>query len=403
VSRFFDSLWPAVPVVGVVCAMLTLATLVAVVRGEARQRRHARALQGVRDQLSTLSASSRNGSHATRDLPLALVREASAGLPPVEVDRLRLTMIEAGAAKTSEARVTAARGRGRRAAELELLGWLRAETSIATLRAVLAGEDRELAYVAGQALAAYDSADAYAALIGALASAGLPRSRIATLLETSRYRGSARALGELASDPNVWVRFWVAYLLGRVQNESGVAALEQLTADADPYVRANAVEALGSLGHADAAEALMSDPDWVVRSHAARAVGAAGDADLGPQLAALLTDRVWWVRQNAARALIKLGAHAVPHVLPMLGSNDRFARNKAAEILIADGYVDELIGELASGAESAASRAWTVLAEVAGAGASASVRARLERAGNGSAERLLHDLEQPGSYAGARK
>jgi HEAT repeat protein len=373
----FDSLWPLVLAVGALGASLILATLAAFARRHARERRHAGEVEQLRGRLQELLAAANNGDPAAAlelSAPLPLVREASAALTVAEQEQLRQRLIEAGAALRVEDRAARSRRRWPRAAELELLGWLHSESSIAILADELAGPDRDLAYVAAQALAAYDSADAYVVLTDALVAKRLPRSRIATLLEGARYREVAVALERLATHPDPAVRFWVAYLLGRTGDASRHAALEQLAGDHDPNVRANAVDALGELGCGDAAAALLSDSDWVVRSHAARAAAAADPTDLGPQLAQLLADRFWWVRQNAARALVRLGPTAVAHVLPMLHSDDRFARNKAAEVLVTLGYVDDQVAVVASGSARDLERARTVLIDVARAGASDSVR-----------------------------
>jgi HEAT repeats/HEAT repeat len=397
---FFDSLWPLVPAAGALGASLILATLAAFARRHARERRHAGEVEQLRGRLQELLAAANNGNPAAASelsAPLPLVRDASAALTVAEQEQLRQRLIEAGAALRVEGRAARSRRRWRRAAELELLGWLHSESSIAILANELAGRDRDLAYVAGQALAAYDSADAYGVLTDALAAERLPRSRIATLLEGARYRGAAVALERLASHPDPAVRFWVAYLLGRTGDASRHAALEQLAGDHDPNVRANAVEALGELGCGDMAAALLSDPDWVVRSHAARAAAAADRTDVGPQLAKLLTDRFWWVRQNAARALVRLGPTAVAHVLPMLHSDDRFARNKAAEVLVTLGYVDDEVAMVASGSPGDPDRARTVLIDFAGADASDSVRARLAQVDGDAAGRIRSELDAAGS------
>jgi hypothetical protein len=398
-SRFFESLWPLALAAGCLGAGLILATLAAVACRRIRERRHANEVDQLRGRLRKLLAAANRG-HADvaseLSVPLALVREASAALTVVEQRQLRQALIEAGAALTVQNRIAGTRRRWRRAAELELLGWLHAESSIATLAAELASSDRDLAYIAGQALAAYDSATAYAELTDALAAELLPRSRIATLLERARYRGRAAALQGLASHPDPGVRFWVAYLLGRTEESSLHVALEQLAGDLDPNVRANAVEGLGELGCGDAAVALLSDPDWVVRSHAARAASSGDPSDVAPRLAELLTDRVWWVRENAARALIALGSPAVAHVLPMLHSDDRFARNKAAEVLVKLGYVDDQIAALASGSTGDSERASAVLIDVVGAEASDSVRARLVQLGGEAAEGVRSKLDAAG-------
>ena len=58
--------------------------------------------------------------------------------------------------------------------------------------------------------------------------------------------------------------------------------------------------------------------------------------------ATLLSDGRWWVRTAAKDALRTLGSPAVPALLAVLGSDDGFARNGAAEVLQDLGFIDEL-------------------------------------------------------------
>ncbi len=393
-NRFFESLWPIAVVGAAACVVLIVVTFGAVVRARVRARRHARALARVREQLPALLAADADRTAGVTELPLSLVREASAGLAPAEADQLRRQLIDAGTASSIESRAMHARRRWRRAAQLELLGWMRAESSLGVLEQILAGDDSDLAYVAAQSLAAYDSARAYRILTDALVAGRLPRSRIATLLESARYAGAVEALNQLSSHPDGSVRFWVAYLLGRTADPAARPPLERLAGDDDSNVRANAAEGLGRLGRSAAIGMLLTDPDWVVRSHAATAAGVAALDELAPRLSALLTDRVWWVRQNAARSLVELGRAADPHVVPLLRSHDRFARNKAAEVLVADGFVDQQVATALAESDGEGARATGVLIAVASAEAQASVRSRLERAGDANAVRVLQELER---------
>ena len=393
-NRFFESLWPIAIISAAACVVLILATFVMVLRARVRARRHARGLDRVREQLPALLASGADRTGAVTELPLSLVREASAGLAPAEEDQVRRRLINAGTASSIESRAMHARRRWRRAAQLELLGWMRAETSLGVLERILAGDDSDLAYIAAQSLAAYGSAGAYGVLTDALVAERLSRSRIATLLESARYAGAVEALDELSSHPDGSVRFWVAYLLGRTADPAARAPLERLAGDDDSNVRANAVEGLGRLGHSDAIGTLLADPDWVVRSHAATAAGAAAMDELAPRLCALLTDQVWWVRHNAARSLVELGRAADQYVVPLLRSHDRFARNKAAEVLVADGFVDQQVATALAESDGEAARATGILIAVASAEAQGSVRSRLERAGDANAARLLQELDR---------
>ncbi|MEV4110123.1 fumarate reductase/succinate dehydrogenase flavoprotein subunit [Nonomuraea sp. NPDC049695] len=106
-----------------------------------------------------------------------------------------------------------------------------------------------------------------------------------------------------ATDPSREVRVWTAKGLGLIGKPS--AALAALAADADPLVRAAALEASGATGaplEIQAAHAIH-DADWQVRVGAARCLAAA-DADVAPgPLIGALADANLDVRKAAVLAL----------------------------------------------------------------------------------------------------
>src|SRR5690606_30181615 len=119
-----------------------------------------------------------------------------------------------------------------------------------------------------------------------------------------------------ATDPSREVRVWTARGLGLIGKPS--AALAALAADADPLVRAAALEASGATGaplETQAAQAIR-DPDWQVRVGAARClaaadvdvasgplIGALADANLDVRKAAVLALSRWADRTEVAAAL----------------------------------------------------------------------------------------------------
>ena len=125
--------------------------------------------------------------------------------------------------------------------------------------------------------------------------------------------------------------------------------IERLARDPNEDVRANAAEALASFPGDELLSALLADESWVVRSHAAKAAGASCRTNLAARLSELLEDQSWWVRQNAMIALASFGAAAIPPLLAQLHSSDRFARNKAAEALVRNGYAMEQIERVKEG------------------------------------------------------
>jgi HEAT repeat protein len=177
------------------------------------------------------------------------------------------------------------------------------------------------------------------------------RSRVATELE----RVGAPVLDHVAEaldDDSAHVRFWAASLLC---DHPGLATgrLIELTEDPDPNVRAAAAEALGAGGHAEALQPvlrLLSDEEMFVRAHACRAAGEIGGLAVADEITPHLADRAWWVRSAAKDALRAMGPAVLSTLLPVLGSEDRFARNGAAEVLQDVGVVDRLLVEGAGSA-----------------------------------------------------
>jgi hypothetical protein len=127
--------------------------------------------------------------------------------------------------------------------------------------------------------------------------------------------GSAKpALIETLGHQDGTIRAGAAFALGNIaagdDAPGTVEALTRALSDSSEWVRRNAVEALGALGH-PASETV---------------------AAMGP----LLTDEIEWVRDNAARALAKIGpdaAAAVPALVASLRDENRYIRFSAAVAL----------------------------------------------------------------------
>ncbi|MEV0345578.1 fumarate reductase/succinate dehydrogenase flavoprotein subunit [Nonomuraea sp. NPDC050680] len=106
-----------------------------------------------------------------------------------------------------------------------------------------------------------------------------------------------------ATDPSREVRVWAAKGLGLIGKPS--AALAALAGDADPLVRAAALESSGEVGTPLEAEAVrgLDDQDWQVRVGAARCLAAADPATAMQPLVAALADPNLDVRKAAVLAL----------------------------------------------------------------------------------------------------
>jgi HEAT repeat protein len=403
-EQTFEGLWWLAPVAGLAYLCLLLATVGSLTLRRRRVRASAEELEALGATIREAMAAGEPGDrrHTVESLldRLAEVRVVSRGLSDPQRAVLQATLDEAGAATVVERRLARARTRWRRAELLRTLGWLADERSIPVLEEALRADDPELAFVAGQALSDYGSAPACRGLLDALRAGRPSRAVVATLLESSRYAHWATLVAAVAADPDPEVRSWVAYLLGRSRQPAVAAWLYRLAQDSEPAVRASAAEALAAFPDERILRRLLADADWRVRANAAKAIGeAGGPAALAADLTPLLRDRYWAVRQKATISLKQLGAVSIEPLRPLLDDSDRFARNKAAEILIDVGYAASQIAAL-DGRSAELSNARQFLQRLARAEARATIRAGLDSTDVLIRDRLLEVLEAAGDPAG---
>jgi len=234
-------------------------------------------------------------------------------------------------------------GRWRRVTALQRLERAHHPAAPRLIRRVLKDEDQEIAEAALRTLGDLGDEWAVELLVDALQLGLGPRSRAAAELE-HLAPAPGRRLVPLLRDGNPAVRFWAATLLGPYPGLAE-STLIDLTWDSDPNVRAAAVETLGSRSGAAVGAALLSrldDSEWFVRVHAARAAGHVLGAEAAPSTTRLLADERWWVRTAAKDALRAMGTDAIPALVSVLGHEDGFARNGAAEVFQDIGFVDFL-------------------------------------------------------------
>ncbi|OJF12811.1 succinate dehydrogenase/fumarate reductase flavoprotein subunit [Couchioplanes caeruleus] len=120
-------------------------------------------------------------------------------------------------------------------------------------------------------------------------------------------RDDVSGLAAAAADPAREVRVAVAHGVGTVADPHGAPVLRRLCTDADPLVRAAALQAARQIGcHGDLlAVALdaMADPSWQVRVGAATALGGADPDVAVPALTGAARDPNLDVRRSAVRSL----------------------------------------------------------------------------------------------------
>jgi len=126
-----------------------------------------------------------------------------------------------------------------------------------------------------------------------------------------------------ARDESEDVRFWAVTAIGGLGPEARSAAPALLTVMADDVRRVQeaarrALEALGPASTPVLLPALRSRDPWI-RANAAEAIGVVGDArgKVVPELIVLLADDSLWVRASAAWALGQIGPEARRAVRPL--------------------------------------------------------------------------------------
>jgi HEAT repeat protein len=155
----------------------------------------------------------------------------------------------------------------------------------------------------------------------------------------------------LGHDENIGVIEAIRVLAAIGDRELGPTIAGVLGMARDPEVKIAAIDALGKLGGPMALGKLEDEfhsDDWRLRAKAATAFGEIGDPSMNVLLAGSLGDENWWVRRNSAAALTIL-PEGVGHLIAVLGSDDDFARDAAAEALADAGELSAARERVAAG------------------------------------------------------
>ena len=256
------------------------------------------------------------------------------------------------------------RRKWRRISALNALVYARPDSIHALLRVALADADADVASAAASVLQRLGDRRAAEILICGLRSSRLPASRIAARLERFAIPFDD-LLESLLTSQRPEARYWAVTLL---RGHHGYAAAEKivpLVDDPDAPVRKAALLTLAAMQAPDVGRLAtwrLSDPAPFVRSAAIHALAQTGErtpdrgrrSALAGTIAPLLADRDWSVRTAAKDALARLGPATWRAVAAQLSSEDRFARNGAAEVLQNLGVLDWTLRGIASGVRPSA-------------------------------------------------
>jgi HEAT repeat protein len=242
------------------------------------------------------------------------------------------------------------RRRWRRARAAENLGYFGGERSVRPLGRLLADSDETVRAVAARALARIGTPETAEILAKTLNDPSeLTRLRMAENLER---------VGTLAIEPLVEIfkngkpqaQILAARVLGNLRAAETRSVLrEAMLGGSFTDLRAQATLALGKIGDPEDIPALLeasADESWPVRAQVANALGMIGELSTIPTLQRLTVDKEWWVRMNASRALAKMGPAGERALAQLLGSEDHFARDRAAAALEERGITRRVAREL---------------------------------------------------------
>lgn len=330
-----------------IVALTTIAAIINKIYSNREEDSKQRFLEGLRKRFLLL----RTPEGQREALPW-IVRSLSGGwseLAAEEISQLELSLrldvlraLEESGAVSKHLKDATSRLKWTRAHALRILGELKLPQSVPTLLAALEDRDPDVRNVAARSLGGMRLQATEEALVSLLGkddqsvSARIAAiciemgSRTAPLLIKTLRNGSPKA------------RFWAARILGEIKDPRATRSLADALLDTDAEVRSAATRALGRVGDRSTApllEPLLHDSTWYVRAHAAESLGKIRDPEYAGALAELLRDSSWWVRKNALDALVALGEPSKAVLLRTLSSDDRFARDCAAEGLSAMGIV----------------------------------------------------------------
>ncbi len=154
------------------------------------------------------------------------------------------------------------------------------------------------------------------------------RNETVQALARSGTEGALEAFSELVgSEKNPFVKATLAVAIGVLGSTPQIPLLDRFLADADPRVRANAIEGLMHIGGPEVSQRIvphLKDTDKRVKVNAYTALSKVKKIDLLKALGEMLTAEKLWVRDASAYALAKL---LLPESVPLL------------QHALADGYV----------------------------------------------------------------
>ncbi len=242
---------------------------------------------------------------------MAVARAIATSRGGEELELVRQGLRVAGAGEVVAARARRERNKWERVRAIYDVGWIGETDALPMLYRAVADRDDDVAWAAVVALGGMNDAIADQVLLELLEDGRFAPSRIAEVLDTSRYQRPVAVLHERAQASSPRSLFWIAYLLGRSGQPAALAPLLELAGHSSADVRAAVAEAFGRLGDRAAVATLLEmvhDDAWFVRLHASRSLADLAATNTIPVLQAATRDPSWWVRNSALESLRRLQA-----------------------------------------------------------------------------------------------
>jgi len=223
----------------------------------------------------------------------------------------------------------------------EMLAALGSEDASASLLSALAQDrSREVRIAAAIALCDLGSLPLLGTALDFIGVAGQRSRRLIELFRRfPRSRFNELAVHASRADASPFVRAAAIDALARAGGFGFADFFAGLAGDAAPEVVAAALRALGFTGHAQAPAILkrtMENDDWEVRAAAAESAGRLGFPELAAPLSRLMDDEVWTVRYAAANALRSFGQSG-ERLLREIAASEVSRSQRTASLILAEG------------------------------------------------------------------
>ena len=212
--------------------------------------------------------------------------------------------------------------------------------------------DKELFYITSRALIKLGG-KLYIkqVLYQAVKEAKMEKNNILTLVELVE-EDINDILDEAMTEDNAFLNAIALEIYGQRQYMEAVFWIDKMISSPYKEVRIaslKAAEALGDIGDNEYINKILSlefDQEWEVRAFLAKFLKKVKTDNSVEGLKRLMKDMNWFVRYNAANSLAEQGEKGIKALIDLLNSEDKFARDKAKEMIQKEILFHKLFNDL---------------------------------------------------------